>query len=750
MSFKYRVYTCNRLLSTMANTLPNAMNKSVVEFISSARQRLETVRHCSGTMAATFPAHTLAAVMGPDLRDNIVLLSEQGKYSDSACADYDMQTSVFSHGFDIPLCQTIAAAIGRFTLQEVHKERMRITKELEAVQFIQGVCNSIDQTLDETNQDLLNAEDSWKRIGTSSKIGSILSAKERSDRRIEMEKAVAETIELHESEKMLKESKAMMQKAQRDALIRAGGNPMLMTTSPQEKYAMDVIKEQIREVESRLRPSKDERDQTAEAKSLDIPDRLDADKFSQIIGSFSGFAKQFSHKLTIARHYIERIGHDVHPDTGVFWGIENGELPHLGNDFAGLPDVVKPIYKKETMWLWDQMVVTFEKAGQTDIMEDLLTTFRFGLHGERKFKGVHGDGVLAYWCLLSRYRPTGEKHRATIEKKLNASFRMFRNKGVSYEVSVATILPIMKEARKISLKIKWMHTGSLWMDAMENDAKMTVALEKFKKGGPDPDDCIVTLMDMAEEISATSGSGNTNAEAMLAEATAGFEWKESDELWREWQEEWYPQSQYHREAMSTVGICWYGTECKREGCTFQHVAGTGSSKGKDKGKGKGAGKGKGKGKGKSRGPRKCFKVGCSADAYRHYEFCTECHKKHLPEGGCICKDNQWHALDGAARDARAFYAGGESHEAYQESAIAAVDHLQQQIDDKSISEEDLHSSIEALLSAYQGMPKHAANAKREAEANFAEQEPKRQKEGMSHIESLLSCVQERKNAHIAR
>ena len=61
MSFKYRVYSCNRLLSTMANTLPNAMNKSMVEFISSARQRLETVRHCSGTMAAAFPAHTLAA-----------------------------------------------------------------------------------------------------------------------------------------------------------------------------------------------------------------------------------------------------------------------------------------------------------------------------------------------------------------------------------------------------------------------------------------------------------------------------------------------------------------------------------------------------------------------------------------------------------------------------------------------------------------------------------------------------------------
>ena len=139
----------------------------------------------------------------------------------------------------------IAAAIERFTLQQVKKERIRIMKELEAVQYIQGVCSSIDSTLHEATQDLLNAEDLWKRIGTSSKIGSILSAKERSNKRTEMEKAVAETTKLHESEKMLKECKEMMQKARRFAVIRAGGNPMMMATSPQEKYAMDVTKEQI-------------------------------------------------------------------------------------------------------------------------------------------------------------------------------------------------------------------------------------------------------------------------------------------------------------------------------------------------------------------------------------------------------------------------------------------------------------------------------------------------------------------------
>ena len=47
------------------------------------------------------------------------------------------------------------------------------------------------------------ADGAWNRIGTSSKIGMrrIISAKERSDKKAEMETAISETIELHQSEK---------------------------------------------------------------------------------------------------------------------------------------------------------------------------------------------------------------------------------------------------------------------------------------------------------------------------------------------------------------------------------------------------------------------------------------------------------------------------------------------------------------------------------------------------------------------
>ena len=46
------------------------------------------------------------------------------------------------------------------------------------------------------------------------------------------------------------------------------------------------------------------------------------------------------------------------------------------------------------------MIVTFEKSGQTEIMEDLLSMFRFGLHGERKFNGFQGGSALAYVRIL--------------------------------------------------------------------------------------------------------------------------------------------------------------------------------------------------------------------------------------------------------------------------------------------------------------------------------------------------------------
>ena len=153
----------------MTTTLPTAMNKNVIENTDIARQRLETARHGCDTMAATFLDYTLGAVMGPDLRDPIVLLSEQGKYSNAAYIDFDMACILILITL-LQMCQNIARAVGKSTARAVDDERLRIVKALEPVSHISGVCESINSSTSEAKQSLTNAEGSWNRIGTSSKL----------------------------------------------------------------------------------------------------------------------------------------------------------------------------------------------------------------------------------------------------------------------------------------------------------------------------------------------------------------------------------------------------------------------------------------------------------------------------------------------------------------------------------------------------------------------------------------------------
>ena len=82
-----------------------------------------------------------------------------------------------------------------------------------------------------------------------------------------------------------------MQSKQRRDLVAVNGNPLLLAVTAQYKYAMDVLKEQLREVDSCLRPNKDEREQCEKSRNLDIPTRLAADKGQQLVNTVTAFSK---------------------------------------------------------------------------------------------------------------------------------------------------------------------------------------------------------------------------------------------------------------------------------------------------------------------------------------------------------------------------------------------------------------------------------------------------------------------------
>ena len=83
-------------------------------------------------------------------------------------------------------------------------------------------------------------------------------------------------------------------------------------------------------------------------------------------------------------------------------------------------------------------------------------------------------------------------------------------------------------------------------------------------------------------------------------------------------------------------------------------------------------------------------------AYRHYDFCTECHKEAVTKGGCLCKNGKFHNLDGSLSaaqatgcEAKAYWASPLEHQQYQENVAAHAQHMLHQQQENTISDADV-------------------------------------------------------------
>jgi hypothetical protein len=169
-------------------------------------------------------------------------------------------------------------------------------------------------------------------------------------------------------------------------------------------------------------------------------------------------------------------------------------------------------------------------------------------------------------------------------------------------------------------------------------------------------------------------------------------------------------------------------------------------------------------------------MGCPAPAYKTYQFCTTCHKDAVKDGGVMCKDGNWKALDSSVQKVAAmaraaddfFYYDDQANESLHNEAYQAEAErgLQQQADG-SISEEQVTQSIHALQAYLKARPEvqkkdreyHADNAHvhdhvRDDNRFAALSEPcreqgdsKRQRSGDTAVDSLLAAIGNRRQQH---
>ena len=128
--------------------------------------------------------------------------------------------------------------------------------------------------------------------------------------------------------------------------------------------------------------------------------------------------------------------------------------------------------------------------------------FQYGLYGDETEYCAQGDGIFAYWCLLSHTRPCNETHRNEVEQRLNDCYSKFWRRDISWDVVIKEIRADITEAKTLGFRIKWMSTGRKIINALVKDTRMCFDTRAFKRGGPDPQDSILCLEQLTGIIEA--------------------------------------------------------------------------------------------------------------------------------------------------------------------------------------------------------------------------------------------------------
>ena len=409
---------------------------------------------------------------------------------------------------------------------------------------------------------------------------------------------------------------------------------------------------------------------------IDIPARLhEGMKGADLKLNMQTFIEDYQKYLPLSRHFLSRIGKDIHPDTGLFWGVDPNDrkadfndgvkhifevLPTESNNWSGLSEAGRAQYVKETKWVQQVLEHSFSKAKQIDVVRRIRQPFSCGLYKDQMMNGNISDGVLNYWCILSMTRPTDEQHRNEVEHWLNNSYLKMWQNNVAWDVVLAEVRGYIDEARMIGLRIKWMSTGRRYMQALERDNRMCFELMPFKKGGPDPQDCILHLEELIGAIEANVAESKeaTKAKkhAMVAQIVDADGDMESMQAWDDFMKNDCEQAMFIRKRFNDTmgsrakdergpGVCKFyanGQTCRfGKTCRFEHSINEQQHR---------RPRPDFYPEGKFKQPRvfdkrpignQCFAQGCKQSKNAKGAFCLECHRQAVKKGGVKTKDNKW-------------------------------------------------------------------------------------------------------------
>jgi hypothetical protein len=360
------------------------------------------------------------------------------------------------------------------------------------------------------------------------------------------------------------------------------------------------------------------RGRTADAKKttidLKVPKLLEKGHGVELIDNLKAFLVNRASEFYAIMPYLYRISGDFDSNTGTFY-----KPPTKLDRYSQVDPTFRQQYNQQANALYLQ----FKQYVPPDVMAKICSTFNYGMHEQFTARCEEGDGPTAYFCLLSLYRPSSAAYRDELVEKFNAAHLHFQKGDPRRKIQ--HLRTKLVEAIQLNIHLSWSTTGKKIVGVLSRrDHSLAQAIRKFDQGPPTPDDSALYLQDLfstivveCDSIDRLGGhiSDDTNWHANTTQATMIVR----------------PTQQQDRKD------CWFGNDCRRKDCTFNHPSQRGQKRKNDHDSKRQHNNHK--------QTLECQAKGCKQRAPDDTKkFCTTCFKKGLTEGSITLKDGSKHNI----------------------------------------------------------------------------------------------------------
>lgn len=212
--------------------------------------------------------------------------------------------------------------------------------------------------------------------------------------------------------------------------------------------------------------------------SIDEKYKLDFGKGQVLIDNVKNYLRGRATDYFAILPYIQRMFNDFDPLDGTYY-----KPPSADELTVDVPEELRELYKAQSAVLYAEI----QRKAETNIMDDIKGDFAYGMHDQLgPIHCTENDGLMAVFCLITKYRPQDAEFRDSVEQCFIEAHRHFAFGDPRTKITY--LQEKLNEAVKLKIPMKWSSTGKTIAQVVaRRDPDLADVVRKYKIIAPPPE-----------------------------------------------------------------------------------------------------------------------------------------------------------------------------------------------------------------------------------------------------------------------